>query len=793
MRHGATVAVRSGGRLIALAAMTLAAFLLRVVPAYPGVLGPGGVRLHEADPWYHLRRIEHLVANYPHVLTFDPYALWPGGQTVAVGPFFDLLVATLALVLGAGAPSSALVQQLAAWVPPILGALVVPVVYVVAARCFDRGTGLLAALCATTMPGAFLQYTLLGFADHHACEALLSGLGLLLLMRAVEGPAGAAGDAAGARGTSWLRGVAPWSLLAGVVLGAYLLSWVGGSLLVTVIFGWLVVQAVSDAAAGRTVGRVPAAVLPALVVALVIVLPYVGVATYLRFHVAALAGTVVSLPILAGMLWMTARGGHRRAGAIVGVLAWAGLGVAGFYAAAPNVARGALGMVETFLGGVPGGLVGETGPLLFDTEGRFSSGPAWNAFAVGGWLAPLGLLVLTGGVLRRWTPGRGLLLIWSVLVLLATLRQVRFGYYAGLNVAVLSALACTWLGAQINRAVNHRGIGVAVRLAAGGATALAALGPALRIARTFTGPDADWCAALEWLRTQTPEPLGDAEAYTARYGQREKGNREQGTGSRGEGTGNGEQGTGNRERGTGNGEPGTGFAWPDDAYGVLASWERGYWITALGRRIPCGNGTQAGAGETSRLLLSQDARDAARRLDALGVRYVIVDHGLRVWSAGSGRYSIGKFEHTARWAGAEPREFFELCFRPDRRGGLEPVLLYYPAYFRTLAVRLGVFGGAAVEPEAPVLAFSWRPQSGEGGRTGRVLTGVEKFATYEAAQAFVESHAAEKWRIASVSPTATCVPLEAVDGLAEVYASSTVLEHAAGRRVPEVRVFERRR
>ena len=65
--------------------------------------------------------------------------------------------------------------------PAVLGALTSVPAYVLARRAAGRAAGLLAAVCVAVLPGQFLSRTRLGFADHHALEALLAPAVVLAL------------------------------------------------------------------------------------------------------------------------------------------------------------------------------------------------------------------------------------------------------------------------------------------------------------------------------------------------------------------------------------------------------------------------------------------------------------------------------------------------------------------------------------------------------------------------------------------------------------------------------------
>ena len=101
-----------------LVASFLFALFLRSYWSYRLVFTPTGIRLPGTDPWYHLRLVEHLVANFPSRMLADPYL---DGTWIPIGPLFDYQIAITALLLGGGSPSTGLVQAVAAWTPAVMG------------------------------------------------------------------------------------------------------------------------------------------------------------------------------------------------------------------------------------------------------------------------------------------------------------------------------------------------------------------------------------------------------------------------------------------------------------------------------------------------------------------------------------------------------------------------------------------------------------------------------------------------------------------------------------------------
>ena len=79
------------------------AFLMRML-SYASLTADGGITFTGYDEFYHMRRILYTTFNFPSFLNFDTYINYPYGFEVGWPPFFDLLGALLAIILGAGQP-----------------------------------------------------------------------------------------------------------------------------------------------------------------------------------------------------------------------------------------------------------------------------------------------------------------------------------------------------------------------------------------------------------------------------------------------------------------------------------------------------------------------------------------------------------------------------------------------------------------------------------------------------------------------------------------------------------------
>lgn len=718
-----------------------AALALRCCGIWHDVFQDGGVNFQGVDPWYHLRRIEHLARHFPHLMTFDPYALHPGGDFVFVGPLYDLVAVGIAHLIGGSAPSARLLHSVAALIPPVGGALLVVIVYLLGKALCSRRGGLIAAGLIVVMPGPLLRCTLLGFADHHVLETLFASLVLLFLIHSLQ-----ALDALPAGNQAWR--MAGFALAAGAALGAYLLAWVGGVMLLALLAGWAGIFWLVRFA--RRAAPTPAAgcLLGVIVPATLVVAPFHDGGPWTRFQLLGLAGLTVGVATLtlAAALMGRWQWSLRRAFlSFTGLVVAAGVILGGLR---PEWLESIRWLVSFTMFGAHRHLVEEASPLFSGSAG-FTLRTAWETFATLPVLGAIGAVMFVMATVRRYASARLLFLVWTCVMLAATVQQRRFAYYSGVNLALLASYAIDALLARVQ--------GSRARCAATWtAMALFAVAPALhfalKTAREDSGPMPDWRAALAWMRAITPEPFGSEEFYYVRYARAPADN-------------------------------------PRAAYGVLTAWDRGYWVIALARRVPCANPTQARAAESSAFFVATSEAEAAQIVARAGAGYVMIDYTVPIWQSPDGKLRMGGFESLARWAGKAPGDFFQRCRAPLPDGAMQEVMVYFPEYFRSMAARMYTFAGEAYAPRAPFWVLNIAPA-----RPGSdpAIRDARRFESHAEAQAFVDQQHAQgqrQWRLASFNPFESCVPLEALTRFQYVYGSPLGVGERNGRVIKCVQVY----
>jgi len=729
-----------------LAALGLLGVLVRTAFLFDKVFVSGAVNYQDTDAWYHMRLIENLTRNFPHRSPVDPY-LAADAPVVSVPLLFDLLVSGVAWVIGLGTPSPRTVEIVGALAPPILGGLTVVVVGLLGARLFDVRTGWLAAGLLAIAPGQFLARSVIGFTDHHVAEALLTALTVLALVAALE-PAPP-------------RRRLGLALLAGAALAAYLLTWSGGSLLVFVLCLWAVFQLVLDDLRAEPGDRVGPVLLPALAVALVVILVFQDRGLW-RFEiqltsmVAGLAGVAALVGLRRGLGGLGAPRGALTA--CVAMLVVAGL--VAFRLLAPDLTARILGDLSRFRPGQTGFTVSEVRPLFFMT-GVFSPVVPLGVFGPAFFVGLAGLGCLGWRALRGAEPRLTLLVTWSLAMYAATLGQNRFGYYLALCLAVLSGRVCAvvldwaWMPprparsrADERRARAHRGHSawrpMAWRIGAVAAVVLVYAPSAViayPMAQNNLGLGAGYRASLAWLRDHTPEPFAVRDYYYARY------------------------------------HPG-GTSRP--GYTVMAWWDYGYEIIRLGRRVPVANPTQAGADVAARFFTAVDETEAVKVLDETRSRYVIAHAEVPILPRAG--LVQGKFETLAAWSGKDINQFWETFLSKDAKGGLGPLVLFHPDYYRTMAVRLYVFGGQAAVPNDTTYVITYAERRNDDGTVAKEILESRRFKTFEGAEAWLDRVGHTGRTIVGLDPKQTPVPIAALTRLRMVHESAEAL--------PAVRIFE---
>ncbi|WP_369424549.1 STT3 domain-containing protein, partial [Methanothrix sp.] len=392
-----------------LAIAVVLSLAIRLAPA----LYRGDIIFDGYDEYYHLRRILYTFHHFPHTLWFDSYINYPHGLEITWPPLFDIVVAALAHtvppVIGDGS-----VETLAAVISPILGGILVVVVYAIAREVSDERTALISAFLLAVCPYSVIR-TSFGSPDHHSLEVLLFSTIVLLLLYT-------------------LRGGYIWSICAGIAVAALAYTWAGAPIYLLIIPSFAVLRAILSLQDGSAFDYRP--LLLSLGVASALVFPS-GFSSWLYI-------SFIAIIIITAIVLVTAITEQL---ALRKDLPWivlpASLIALAMIIIFVNYSRLQSAMIYLVGGGMTG-KIAEAEPLFVNTD-PFTPLTLWLLLYILG--AVILLYETKAGGLKR--DARLLLLIWAALALVLTIGQKRFIYVSSTVGPILMALlllrAIVWM------------------------------------------------------------------------------------------------------------------------------------------------------------------------------------------------------------------------------------------------------------------------------------------------------------------------------------------------------------
>jgi len=667
-------------------------------------------------------------------------------------------------------------DAVAAYMPAGLGSLTIIPVYYLGKELFNRWAGVIAAALVVILPGEFLHRSLLGFTDHHVAEVLFSTTAILFLIVAIKRAREREISFSHVLSRNWsiIRKPLVYTLLAGIFLGLYLLSWSGGLMFIFIIFIYLVIQFIVDHLRRKSTDYLCVIGTPLFIIALLMLLPLLArgtldMTTRISMLIAILVPIVLS--IISRLMAVRALKPVYYVFVLIGLT---GIGLAILHAANPSLLGSMLSRFSIF---TPTGArltIMEVTGILFP-QGTFTLSMAWANFTTSFFISFIALVMLAFVVVKERSAQKSLFLVWSLVMLLAVLGQRRFGYYYAVNAALLTGyfswkmLDLAGLGKLLARPqqvleevktfkkkkkfkekakpktfMQPRGVWVSVIVVGvilfflvmfpntgllrdsptnlGGGLYIGYTKP---LARQAPIMDRGWYNSTSWLKDNTPEPFGDTEFYYEIYPPRNE------------------------------------FVYPDTAYGVMSWWDYGYFIIQIGHRIPNANPGQAGAVQAGKFFTAQNESAAQEVVEEynLGTKYVMIDSAM----------ATGKFYAMGDWAGKNTSDFYEYYYVETEQGG-QWTTLFYPAFYQSMAIRLYNFDGQAVVPATnSSIVISYQEQTTSDGQKYKAVTSGQAFSTYEDAQAYLAGQTSGSYRIVGTSASNSPVPLAALTDYQRVY------------------------
>ena len=753
--------------LAAILTAMAAALYFRIALPYATIFDGRWIKFSGVDSYYYMRLVDNLLANFPQLMSFDPYSIYPGGAAVGSVPvFFAYIMAGAIKLLGGAAPSQQTSDAIAAFIPAVMGCLLVIPAFFIARALANRWAGLIAALLLALMPGQLLSRTLLGATDHHVAELFFTSFFMLFFILAIQHGRRFTYDQLRMGRFPPAGRHIPYSFIAGILLGLYLVTWQGALMLVLILFSYFIVQFISDHLRSFPTDYLSKTAITCFLIALLIFLPVsrdkmtlLALAAVILMPIALnIASNVMTSYKIKPVYFVAATAALLAAGALAAWLLFPAI-----YASVSSY------LYYFFSWRSEQNVVGEM-KSLFLPGGFFTLEMAWSEFALTLYTGLAGLALLVYQCVRKGEPVHIFTAVWCIVWMFISFGMVRFTAYFAVCLSVLtgyiagSAIYALWqrieqqaevkprkkvrkAGAQSRRLPAGRLMMLIIVILGVAASMVPCASNAAGLARgSLSTPSNAWMEALAWLKEKTPEPFGSDDYYCRLYLAP---------------------------------AAGKAYDYPASAYGVAVWNDYGYWVTRIGHRIPVSTPGISGSPGEQIYFTAQDNATAAAKMAGWGAKYVIVDG--RIASPND------KFYALASLTGRQETDFYELCWQ-KKEGKYVPLLVFYPEFYRTLVIRLYNFDGRQVLPQKTAV-MTWQERSMPDGQKFKEILGLRNFRSYEEAAAFVAGQKEGNCRIVGNDPLASPVPLEALDGYKPVYQSKETAS-AGSSPLPVIKIFE---
>ncbi|MGA2912023.1 MAG: oligosaccharyl transferase, archaeosortase A system-associated [Methanoregula sp.] len=674
------------------------AFVLRMIPAF-FIKDPGFLYTYDTDSWYTLRQIEVMIHNFPQYNWFDPMTAYPTGKVIDWGPLYPFTAAILCLITGATTRSA--IVFTAGWVAPLMAMIMVPVMFQLGKTVWNWKAGIIAAGLISVVSIQYFSLSVYGWVDHHIGEVLFSTLFLLSYIAAISY---VKNHPVNLKEIKSLTLPVILSTITGIIFFLAILTSTTVILTLVVIAIYTFVQYILDYFLKRNSIYLSVVNVVLLTVSIILLFIFgfksegLSITRYsigIPYLLLALIAETIGLFILSSLF---------QGKKITYLMSLVVLSVGSFtfmqiYPPLQTLSQQAMVL---FFGS------SEYSVSVVETLPWTLSG-AWENFNGALILMAGGLLVVGYYAVKKRENEYFFLLVWSVVMLLATIRFQRFAYFFTINVVLLTAIciaeplkwedSVAWYKSAVffrlfrSQVSSIDGVSdkskknpaaskqdkkkaakyprkktlhysdiiknftiLAIMLLTSGLVAFSAI---QEIQYGFSTPrneiSHDWIESLEWMQSDTPQTGVDYyKSYDAQ-----------------------------------------GFTYPAESYGIMALWDAGHWITFFAHKIPITNPFQdnlGGPNGTAAFFLNMNESKANNILGKLGGKYVVTDS----------KMAVDTFTNLVPWQSnsvdISPYIKYFLTSDPNDVLKLKIIHKFDDDYFQTMVVRLHNFDGSMTLP-----------------------------------------------------------------------------------------------
>ncbi len=584
-----------GNRSEALELLTVVflGILLRLF-AGRNALVDSGVLFDSYDDYYHIRRILYTANHFPNTLWFDSYIDYPSGINLTWPPLFDQIFAGVSLALGQHTQPG--IEIVSAFVPVILGAITIAVVYYMVREPFGRNVALMSALMAA-ITHFHITKTMIASTDHHSLEVLLLLSSLLFLVLALS-----------KREKTYL-----FAAISGIMVAGLAYTWFGADIYLGIFIVYAALQMTLDLRDGLSSRKTATAIIVVFGIALIFVLPFWNAPWLFPSFMGITAALAGSLAMFVMSRFMLTHKVNWIAFPLAIILLASAFAILSPYLGMGSLMQSGL---DYIVAGEMGEKISEAQPLFSNSQILLStayySSPGWK-------MIPNLLFSLCGIVafilyLRRREDERTaledgkinsqlLVLVWAVASLLLTLEQIRFFYLSSIAMGVLISFLFFYILDASRSRMAEKGQDH-LRVLSVVLFVLLVLPTAAHTA-SFIGGDpliaGDWYESLNWLRENSNA--------TSFYDDPAK----------------------------------------VPEYSIMSLWDYGNWIIYQAKRPVVANNFQVGMSDSIKFYLSGSEEESTALMDKRRAKYVFVDYDML----------HGKLPSSARWLNEDPASYLK--------------------------------------------------------------------------------------------------------------------------------------
>lgn len=620
------------------------------------------LRLPTVDAYYQARFAQLIQSHGNELPSKDPYFMSSGDYGISDVTLWPNIIATLANLF----PSNG-IETVCYYLPPLLSVLSILGVFAIVAILFNAWAGLFAALLLATMGGEFMARSIAGSADYHAFEAFCLVIFILCIVSSVK---------------YHNNGIVNWlsSLFAGLIMAVYFMAWSGAVYLYLIFtasyIAYLIVLSFKKEPPSGSILQVPCVVIPSTILFYIILSTLTNSRVDNNILIISAVFFAVCLVTTLVQIFFANRG--NRWGLLVVIVVLGILSMGFLYNYISIYYQYVMGIITSVIEWNTISHTSEERPILiFGNE--FSLQALWGNFTASIFLCLIGVGVLIKKMLkadRHDLFNYLFIILGTATMVISTLAMVRFAYYLAIYASILSGIMVYLIISVSTRYLERNKKKMKWFDKAGDIMLVTVMlvfifVPNFMISKQFSNPlegslTGGWEQAMTWMKDNTPEPFPDKDYYYANYNNNLQ----------------------------------------SPSYSVLSWWDYGYWITYIGHRVPTCNPGSTNRDIPAVFLTTTNMDNAIKVLQSAKSKYIVIDY----------QTATGKFQAMPTYAEKATGELRKLwnwetpgyisVFNMGEGDKVQRMTVFYPDYYKSMAVRLFNFNGQAVKsPGCPVIIY----------------------------------------------------------------------------------------